>query len=191
MNNPTKLVLRRGTSFDLLGLWAILGLVLLLLFTGCLSKPVKQTVVAPSKPAPIQFKSTATEPLDSRWDAETQAIVAESNRVWASRTTDTAAYLRCARLLNASLEEGGFNTPEEEVRLATMSVQHALRANDTETLRSAVKHWEAGYRGIRKAPIGGEIESYLLGMKRLNRDLPEDLINIAHPEIQAVLRSES
>ncbi|AOS46134.1 hypothetical protein Verru16b_03230 [Lacunisphaera limnophila] len=143
-------------------------------------------------PAKIQFNGIAKDPLDDRSpiNVKNQAVVDEANRVWAARKTDSASYLRSGRLLNSTLQDNEFSTPEEQVRLATMALQHALLANDTETLGTATQHWEAGYRGIRKTPLGGEVETYLVALRRLGRDLPDELVNIAHPEIQNLLRTE-
>lgn len=167
-----------------------LALGLVLATSGCFSHPAP-VVEAPPMPARIRFGGMAKEQLDDRSNVKTQEIVEEANRVWAARKTDAASYLRSARLINSALKEGEFSTPEEEVRLATMALQHALLANDTETLKAAVTHWDAGYSGIRKAPLGGEVETYLIALRRLDREMPEDLLNIAHPDIQIILKTES
>lgn len=174
---------------------AILG-VLIVAFaaflSGCASHPAPVVQVEAPPRAKIQFNGIAKDPLDDRSpvNVKNQAVVDEANRVWATRRTDSASYLRAGRLLNSTLQDNEFSTPEEEVRLATMALQHALLANDTETLGTAAQHWEAGYRGIRKTPLGGEVETYLVALRRLGRDLPDELVNIAHPEIQNLLRTE-
>ncbi len=173
--------------------------VVCLLATGCASLnpfksstppplPVVATVEAAPPPLPaLKFSAVGDAPISDRSSIAAQIAVAETNRAWSVRATERAAYLRNARLLNAALESDEFNTREEEIRLATMSLQCALLADDRDAMKIAVRHWEAGFNGIRSAPNAGEIETYLMAARRLGHELPETLVKIAHPEIQAVL----
>lgn len=181
----SRALLRRGRPV-LPGIAAGLAL----LTGGCVTRPPAPPSVAVPRAFPLVFNQTS-DGSDDRSKVESQEAVNAANGIWFKRPMDTAAYVRAGRLLNGALEAGQFSSAEEAMRLATMALQHALRANDTETLRSAVKFWELGYSGIRKAPLGGEVETYLLARRRLALELPDDLLNICHPEIQAILKTES
>lgn len=163
-----------------------------LFVAGCVSRPTPVAHVEAPAPSKILFSGISKDPLEDRSPGtmKAQNVVDEANRVWAAHKTDTASYLRAGRLINSALQDNEFATPEEEMRLAVMAMQHALLANDSETLASAALHWEGAYRALRKAPVGGKVECYLVALRRLGRDLPDELVTIAHPEIQSVLRSE-
>lgn len=168
---------------------AIIAVFTAVFSTGCASKPEIVTMIEPPPPVPLLFSTIGTEPLADRSSVAAQSAISEANRIWVERSTEKAGYLRAARLLNAALDAGHDVSAEEQVRLATMALQNALLADDAETLSKATQHWERGFAGIGSAPNGGEVETFLLACRRLGQDLPTKLVDIAHPEIQAVFAS--
>lgn len=183
------------TSSVRLLILALFGLMLVLLTSACTTPSVKlpppaPLMYTPPPPSPIDFPIVAKQPIEDRSKVSAQGAVEEANRLWAARTADRADYLRAARLLVAALEEGAYSTAEEEVRLSTMTLQHALIADDAVALRVALRHWEHGYQAIRFAPNSGEVETYLLAARRIGVPLANELVSIAHPDIQSVLGLE-
>lgn len=175
----------------------LFGLSFVLLAAACSTAPVKAPpadllMCTPPPPPPprLDFPGVAKHPIEDRSQVSAQAAVEEANRLWSARATDRSDYLRAARLLMSALEEGAYSTSEEEVRLSTIALQHALLADDAVVLRVALRHWEHGYQGIRFAPNSGEVETYLLAARRVGVPLASELVAIAHPDIQIVLGLE-
>jgi hypothetical protein len=160
---------------------------------GCTTTPppVAHYVEAspPARPVRTNTAVMGAVPMDERpetgFSDEIEPTLGEANRVWASGSTVRAEYVQATRLVLLTL-----NRPlrgEDRMRLSVIALQHAMVGDDTDSLRQGVTHWQTAFEQVHRVPKPGEIEIFLLALRRLHRELPAELVQLAAPELRPFL----
>lgn len=160
---------------------------------GCKTPPSPVAHYSKEPPATRPLRTNTSVlgalPMDERpetgFSDEIEPTLGEANRIWASGSTVRAEYVQATRLVLLTLDRP--LRGEDRMRLSVIALQHAMVGDDTDSLRKGVTHWQTAFEQVHRVPKPGEIEIYLLALRRLHRELPGELVQLAAPEIRPFL----